>query len=158
MIVIIALSLRPQMCDEHRCRKIVCTVRDMSANVELNIEVLATPHNRTLREINEPDFPVTSFLVARVKKLQYNVDPSFLTPTLINATTEVNLVNLNALKPVPLWIMILAVCFGLFLLFLIILCLYSCGFFKRTRPPASYSDTQPLHTDDYSAYRKGNRL
>ena len=143
------------MCDEERCRKIVCIVKDMSTNTELNVEVLATPHNQTLRDIGQSEFPVTSFLIARIKKLQYNVDPSFLTPTLINATTEVNLIDLNSLQPIPLWIIILAVCFGLFILFLIILCLYRFGFFKRNRPPV-YSDTQPLN-DDYS-YRKGNRF
>lgn len=121
----------------------------MSTNTEINVEVLATPHNRTLREIGQADFLVTSYLIARIKKLQYNVDPSgFLSPTLINATTEVNLIDLNTLRPIPLWIILLAVCFGIFLLFLIILILYSCGFFKRNRHPAAYSDTQALHNDN----------
>lgn len=141
------------MCDEERCRKIICHVQDMNANTELNIEILATSHNQTLRDINQAEFPVTSFLVTRIRRLQYNVDPNFLTPTLVNATTEVNLIGLNRLKPVPLWIMILASCAGLFLLALIILCLCSCGFFKRKRIPHS-SDTQPLHDDDAYAYRK----
>lgn len=130
----------------------------MSANTELNVEILATSDNQTLRDVNQAEFPVTSFLIARITRLQYNVDPSFLAPTRINVTTEVNLIDLNSLRPIPLWIIILAVCSGLFLLFLIIVCLYSCGFFKRLRPPTSYSDTQPLHEDDVYPYRKANRL
>uniref|UniRef100_A0A2I9LP33 Integrin alpha-ps n=1 Tax=Centruroides hentzi TaxID=88313 RepID=A0A2I9LP33_9SCOR len=48
-------------------------------------------------------------------------------------------------EPVPLWIIILAVCGGVLLLIIVILCLWKFGFFKRRKPgymPAETSDKE----------------
>lgn len=127
----------------------------MPANSGVTFEVYARPWNATLREIGFPEFSVTSIMVARIRQLQYNVDPSFKPPLVIKVTTQINLTGLESITIIPLWIIVLAICFGLLILFLIILCLWKLGFFVRKRPPSTGADTQPLHDSAYG-FRKAD--
>lgn len=113
-------SFFSKTCDESRCRKIYCTVRDMHENSGVTFEVFARPWNSTLRDIGFSEFSVTSIMVARIKRLQYNVDPSFMEPRIIKVTTMINLIGLESIAIIPLWIIVLAICFGLLILFLIV--------------------------------------
>jgi integrin alpha 5 len=126
----------------------------MHENSGVTFEVFARPWNSTLRDIAITEFSVTSIMVARIKQLQYNVDPSFMEPRVIKVTTMINLIGLETITVIPLWIIVLAICFGLLILFLIVVCLWKLGFFVRKRPPASAVDRQPLNDSPY-AYRKG---
>lgn len=136
----------------------------MPENSGVTFEVYARPWNTTLREIGFAEFSVTSIAVARIRRLQYNVDPSFLPPTAIKVTTTINLVGLESSSVIPLWIIVLAICFGLLILLLIVVCLWKLGFFVRKRPPTSSmtshnssADTQLLSEPFYYAYRKAGK-
>ena len=130
----------------------------MHENSGVTFEVYARPWNSTLREIGFTEFSVTSIMVARIRHLQYNIDPSFKPPVVIKVTTMINLIGMETISIIPLWIIILAICFGLLILFLIILCLWKLGFFVRKRPPVSGADREPLHDSGYDFRKPDGKL
>jgi len=65
-----------------------------------------------------------------------SVHSSLVLPRLTEATATTELYPSMSKSRNYLWIIILGILAGLFLLFLMVLILWKCGFFKRKQPPS----------------------
>merc|ERR1712241_1457292 len=74
-------------------------------------------------------------MVAQVTRLPHNVDPEYLGLQTYTVTTRIiSLQDFGEAKPVPIWILLLAVMAGLLFLAVLSFCLWHFGFFTRVRP------------------------
>lgn len=111
-------------CGPRICTKIYCSVTNLAKGESVLLTVRSRLWKETVVDIAQPEFVISSKIVAVVSKLPYDVDPGYLAPEVGLVTTHVHVVGLDKPRPIPLLIYILAVIGGLFLLALLVLCFY----------------------------------
>ncbi|XP_057322797.1 integrin alpha-PS1 isoform X1 [Microplitis mediator] len=134
-----------------KCFDIKCIIYNLQRKQEATITVKARLWNSTLVE----DYP-------KVDQVKIGSNARIVIPPNIEIQQE-NLKNDQATaetiaypdlgdqqdsEPVPIWIIIVAICAGLLLLILLTLILWKLGFFKRRRPDPTLSGNLEKHRDD----------
>jgi len=122
----------------------------------INIKIRSRFWKENIKFINLEEFQISSKLVALVTSLPYDVDHSLLLPYIQTVSTKIYVTGLDKTKPIPLWIIILAIIIGLIILAALALALWKLGFFKRRRPPSGSADREPLQSRNGYNYRKGD--
>jgi len=118
--------------DPTRCLKLTCNIDSIQRGAaHLNgfkISLIAKVHEASLYGMDTVN--ITSF--AEI----VSVHSSLVLPRLTEATATTELYPSMSKSRNYLWIIILGILAGLFLLFLMVLILWKCGFFKRKQPPS----------------------
>ncbi|XP_029422432.1 integrin alpha-5 isoform X2 [Nannospalax galili] len=127
-------SSGPQIlkCPEAKCFSLRCELgflqRQESRSLQLHFRVWA----KTFLQEHQP-FSLQCEAVFEVLKMPYQILPQQIPQKKLQVATAVQWSRAEG-NGVPLWIIILAVLFGLLLLGLLIYILYKLGFFKRSLP------------------------
>ncbi|XP_054716032.1 integrin alpha-PS1-like [Uloborus diversus] len=132
------LNIATMDCDEGtaKCHFFKCFFRDLQPHKNALISIRARVWSKTFVE----DY-ATVDRVDIISRARIHLDPGLdirqkLDNDIAYAITKAlpDLPLYQKPEEVPLWIIILAVCGGLLLLFLLIFCLWKLGFFKRKKP------------------------
>lgn len=124
-------------CGPRICTKIYCSVSNLAKGESVFLTVRSRLWKETVVDISQPEFVISSKIVAVVSKLPYEVDPGYLAPEVGLVTTHVHVVGMDKPRPIPLLIYILAVIGGLLLLALLVLCFYKVSHFTCSLIPIS---------------------
>ncbi|KAG1695759.1 Integrin alpha-PS2 [Nymphon striatum] len=77
---------------------------------------------------------VQSKIIARVLELPYQVDPAYLGYEYTKISTEIDSIEEPPVRrPIPWWIIAVALCVGIIILIVLIVALWKCGFFQRKK-------------------------
>lgn len=127
-------GLRTVNCSEAKCFKVHCELgpvhRQESRSLQLHFRVWAKTF---LQHPNQP-YSLQCEAVYEAQKMPYRILPKHLPRKELKVATAVQWTRAEGSQGVPLWIIILAILFGLLLLGLLIYVLYKLGFFKRSLP------------------------
>ncbi|XP_015793178.1 integrin alpha-PS2 [Tetranychus urticae] len=132
-------------CGATQCTKIVCHVHNLGRQ-SITYTIRSRLSKKTISEIGLPEFQVSSKLVAEIVQLPYGIENTQIEmdAKVTRVSTDVRVIGLERGLPIPLWIILLAILVGLLLLFILAMCLWKLGFFKRKRPPTREEDYEPL--------------
>lgn len=121
-------------CSEHNCFKLHCELGPLHRmeirSLQLHFRVWA----KTFLQLEHQSFVLKCEAVYQALKMPYLILPRELPQKELEVVTNVHWINAEGSQGVPLWIIILAILFGLLLLGLLIYILYKLGFFKRSLP------------------------
>ncbi|XP_037370808.1 integrin alpha-5 [Talpa occidentalis] len=121
-------------CPEAKCFTLRCELgplhRQESRSLQLHFRVWA----KTFLHREHQTFNLQCEAVYEALKMPYRILPRQLPRKELQVATAVQWIKAEGSQGVPLWIIILAVLFGLLLLGLLIYILYKLGFFKRSLP------------------------
>ncbi|VTJ53709.1 integrin alpha-5 [Marmota monax] len=121
-------------CPEAECFRLRCEVgpllRQESRSLQLHFRVWA----KTFLQKEHQSFSLQCEAVFEALKMPYRILPQQLPQKKLQVSTAVQWTKAEGNNGVPLWIIILAILFGLLLLGLLIYVLYKLGFFKRSLP------------------------
>ncbi|KAG3291758.1 integrin alpha-5 [Ictidomys tridecemlineatus] len=121
-------------CPEAECFRLRCEVgpllRQESRSLQLHFRVWA----KTFLQKEHQSFSLQCEAVFEALKMPYRILPQQLPQKKLQVATAVQWIKAEGNNGVPLWIIILAILFGLLLLGLLIYVLYKLGFFKRSLP------------------------
>ncbi|XP_009002158.2 integrin alpha-5 isoform X1 [Callithrix jacchus] len=129
-------SLGPQIlkCPEAECLRLRCELGSLhhheSKSLQLHFRVWA----KTFLQRKHQPFSLQCEAVYKALKMPYRILPRLLPQKEYQVATAVQWTKAEGSYGVPLWIIILAILFGLLLLGLLIYILYKLGFFKRSLP------------------------
>uniref|UniRef100_A0A2K5EY59 CD49 antigen-like family member E n=1 Tax=Aotus nancymaae TaxID=37293 RepID=A0A2K5EY59_AOTNA len=129
-------SLGPQIlkCPEAECLRLRCELGPLhqqeSKSLQLHFRVWA----KTFLQRKHQPFSLQCEAVYKALKMPYRILPRQLPQKERQVATAVQWTKAEGSYGVPLWIIILAILFGLLLLGLLIYILYKLGFFKRSLP------------------------
>ncbi|XP_016835285.2 integrin alpha-5 isoform X1 [Cricetulus griseus] len=121
-------------CPEAKCFMLRCEFgplhRQESRSLQLHFRVWA----KTFLQREHQPFSLQCEAVYEALKMPYQILPRQLPQKKLQVATAVQWTKAEGSNGVPLWIIILAILFGLLLLGLLIYVLYKLGFFKRSLP------------------------
>ncbi|XP_021507764.2 integrin alpha-5 isoform X1 [Meriones unguiculatus] len=121
-------------CPEAKCFRLRCEFgplhRQESRSLQLHFRVWA----KTFLQREHQPFSLQCEAVYEALKMPYQILPRQLPQKKLLVATAVQWTKAEGSNGVPLWIIILAILFGLLLLGLLIYVLYKLGFFKRSLP------------------------
>ncbi|XP_014233587.1 integrin alpha-PS2-like [Trichogramma pretiosum] len=135
------------LCEMAQCVTLQCQIGPLRKDEEVSIAAKYRANVPAMKKANETErirvsTKMLSIVTAQpfIGKPQERIMRSYEVSTVIVPTRPA-----QPAQPVSLWIIILAVCIGVLLLFLLILLLYKCGFFNRHRPSSGSPESQPLN-------------
>uniref|UniRef100_A0A5F9CPL2 Integrin subunit alpha 5 n=1 Tax=Oryctolagus cuniculus TaxID=9986 RepID=A0A5F9CPL2_RABIT len=121
-------------CPDAECFRLRCELgalhRQESRSVQLHFRVWA----KTFLQKQQQPFSLQCEAVYKALRMPYRILPQQLPQRELQVATAVQWTKAEGSQGVPLWIIILAILFGLLLLGLLIYILYKLGFFKRSLP------------------------
>lgn len=121
-------------CPEAKCFRLRCEFgplhRQESRSLQLHFRVWA----KTFLQREYQPFSLQCEALYEALKMPYQILPRQLPQKKLQVATAVQWTKAEGSNGVPLWIIILAILFGLLLLGLLIYVLYKLGFFKRSLP------------------------
>uniref|UniRef100_A0A8C5NYI2 Integrin alpha 5 (fibronectin receptor alpha) n=1 Tax=Jaculus jaculus TaxID=51337 RepID=A0A8C5NYI2_JACJA len=121
-------------CPEAECFRLRCELgplhRQQSQSLQLHFRVWA----KTFLQREQQPFSLQCEAVYEALKMPYRILPRQLPQKKLQVATAVQWTKAEGSNGVPLWIIILAILFGLLLLGLLVYVLYKLGFFKRSLP------------------------
>ncbi|XP_040835955.1 integrin alpha-5 isoform X1 [Ochotona curzoniae] len=129
-------SSGPQIlkCPDTECFRLRCELgtlhRQESQSLQLHFRVWA----KTFLQKKHQPFSLQCEAVYQALRMPYRILPQQLPRKELQVATTVQWTKAEGNQGVPLWIIILAILFGLLLLGLLIYVLYKLGFFKRSLP------------------------
>ncbi|XP_042555010.1 integrin alpha-5 [Dipodomys spectabilis] len=121
-------------CPEAECLRLRCELgplhRQESRTLQLHFRIWA----KTILQREHQPLSLQCEAVYEAMKMPYRILPQQLPQKRLQVATAVQWSKAEGSNGVPLWIIILAILFGLLLLGLLIYILYKLGFFKRSLP------------------------
>lgn len=121
-------------CLEPDCFKLHCELGPMDRMEIRSLQLHFRLRAKTFMLREHQSFDLQCEAVYQALSMPYLIQPRELPRKELEVTTNVHWIKAEGSQGVPLWIIILAVLFGLLLLGLLIYILYKLGFFKRSLP------------------------
>lgn len=135
------------LCKNGNCVSFQCYIGPLVKDEEVHIAVRYLVNVSSVDDFNRPNkrSKISTQLRTEVTSQPFIGKPA--EPVISSLITETEILPATPLPQpngIPLWAIILAVIAGITILFLLIFCLYKCGFFKRNRPTAG-PEREPLN-------------
>ncbi|XP_004637988.1 integrin alpha-5 isoform X1 [Octodon degus] len=129
-------SSRPQIlkCPETECFRLRCDLGPLARQQSLSLQLHFRVWAKTFLQKEQQPFSLQCEAEYKALKMPYRILPQQLPQKKLEVATAVQWTKAEGSNGVPLWIIILAILFGLLLLGLLIYVLYKLGFFKRSLP------------------------
>lgn len=145
--------VRELICGPTLCTRFYCTIYELAENEHVVFIIRSRLWKDTIDQLGFTDVQISSKLVTRITSLPYNVDIADYPYKVYSISTRLNSEESEvSLRPIPLWIFILAVTSGLLLLGILALLLWKFGFFRRRRPQDELLDEEPLRKYEKNGY------
>ncbi|XP_067127479.1 integrin alpha-PS2-like isoform X1 [Centruroides vittatus] len=145
--------IKELICEPTLCTRFRCTIYELAENEHVIFVIRSRLWKDTIDQLGFSDVQISSKLVTRITSLPYDVETSSYSYKVYSIFTRLNSEESDvSLRPVPLWIFILAVTSGLLLLGLLALLLWKFGFFRRRRPRDELLDEEPLRRYEKNGY------
>ncbi|XP_023933312.1 integrin alpha-8 [Lingula anatina] len=127
-------TLMQQNCPTGHCSKLVCTLGLLNSGHVALIQIRARLWVESIVKGSVNTALIPSVVKATVQDVPYGAKPVTYSTAEFTVHTNINPETPDVgLRPIPIWIYIVAAIGGLLLLILLILILWKCGFFKRKR-------------------------
>ncbi|XP_075863444.1 integrin alpha-5 [Microcebus murinus] len=121
-------------CPEAECFRLRCELGPLHRQESLSLQLHFRVWAKTFLQKEHQSFSLQCEAVYEALKMPYRILPRQLPKKKLQVATALQWTKAEGSHGVPLWIIILAILFGLLLLGLLIYILYKLGFFKRSLP------------------------